>query len=237
MDMNRLRYFQVLTQAGSMREASELIGISQPALSKAIKTLEEEIGFELTIPSGRGISITDKGTQFIKLAEKSIDEFQKLQDALHGESNIANVIRIGSFEVFTTHFLGALIEKYLSEFKVDVYELTPGKMEEGLVDGVIDIGITYLPIPNPKIDFLKITKFKMSIFGRKDIFKNHSFNELPFVVPITPISGSPTKVKGLDGWPDNQLPKKYHLSSLYDGISIRALSSWFSGCLFSANGC
>lgn len=34
------------------------------------------------------------------------------------------------------------------------------------------------------------------------------YSELPFVAPITPVQGTPHKVKGLDGWPDDRLPRK-----------------------------
>ena len=61
MDMNRLHYFCTVVSCGSLSKASELLYISQPALSKAIKTLEEEMEKKLMIPAGRGIAITDYG--------------------------------------------------------------------------------------------------------------------------------------------------------------------------------
>jgi DNA-binding transcriptional LysR family regulator len=43
MDMNRLRYFTIIAKTGSMVKASELLNISQPALSKAVKVWQESV--------------------------------------------------------------------------------------------------------------------------------------------------------------------------------------------------
>jgi DNA-binding transcriptional LysR family regulator len=47
----------------------------------------------------------------------------------------------------------------------------------------------------------------MGIFSSKGKFTNTDFSMLPFVTPVTPIKGLPHKAKGLDGWPDDKLPR------------------------------
>ena len=110
--------------------------------------------------------------------------------------------RLGSFEVFTTYFLGYLTQ-FITLDQLDVHEYGPGHLENALSEGHVDIGITYLPIPKSGIEFTEITKIKMGVFGLSDQFKNIEFNQLPFVVPLSPLEGTPSKVVGLDGWPDH----------------------------------
>lgn len=203
MDLNRLQYFLVVCQTEHMKRASEILGISSPAISKALKILEEEIGHKLIINEGRGIKITDKGRELARLIEPQLGNLNKIKDELDSSRSLMNSIRFGTFEVFSTYFAGELFHKVFKDYEVSLYELIPGKIEQALEDFQIDYGITYLPIPHPKIEHIKIGEVSMGVFAKKNTFKNVVFEDLPFVIPIRPIDSSPTKVKGLDGWPDD----------------------------------
>src|SRR5690606_19186695 len=102
---------------------------------------------------------------------------------------------------FTTYFMSILMRKYLGEIPILVHELVPGLLEQALEKREVDLGITYIPIPSSSLDHLKVTTIEMGVFGRKDIFADKDFEQLPFAAPVTPVSGSPNKVRGLDGWP------------------------------------
>ena len=89
MDMNRLHYFSVLVRAGSITKASELLNISQPAVSKAIKTLELELGKELIIPDGRGIAITDYGLRLVEHCDPLLEILSQLSQLDQSPTNAA----------------------------------------------------------------------------------------------------------------------------------------------------
>ena len=80
-------------------------------------------------------------------------------------------------------------------------ELIPGH-EAAVAEGKADIGITYLPVPHAELDVLKVTTVEMGVFGASK-WLDKAFDELPFVIPVAPVSGTPSKVQGLDGWPDH----------------------------------
>jgi len=69
---------------------------------------------------------------------------------------------------------------------------------------------------------MKITKIEMGIYGLKGKFRNPVFSELPFVVPVTPVVGTPTRVAGLDGWPDHLAPRKitYEVTLLESALEL-----------------
>ncbi|OGQ18448.1 MAG: hypothetical protein A3B70_01205 [Deltaproteobacteria bacterium RIFCSPHIGHO2_02_FULL_40_11] len=221
MDTNRLRYFCTIVQTENLRRASELLHISPPALSKAMKVFEEEVGIKVIEQVGRGIIITDQGKRFYEKAYKLLKQIDDLKN-INNDITKEKMIRIGSFEVFTTYFIGPLFSKYFQDFHCELHELIPGKMEDALASNMIDIGITYIPIPHPKIDHLKVGKIKMGLFSAQDKFLNISFSKLPFVVPIIPVEGSPTKIKGLDGWPDTSLPRfqKYKVTLMESAMEL-----------------
>lgn len=205
MDLTRLKYFLVLTQTEHLRKAAELLNITSPALSKAIKTLEEELGETLILAEGRGLKITQKGHELAKLAAPSVEHLFNLKEHLGREQKKEKVLKVGTFEVFSTYFSGELYKHHLPHSESVLYELIPGEIEEILNEGLIDIGITYLPVPHQNIDHIKIVDIEMDVFGRSDAFKNKDFKDLPFVIPVRPIQSAPTKARGLDGWPDDKI--------------------------------
>ncbi|GKH47982.1 LysR family transcriptional regulator [uncultured Anaerotruncus sp.] len=73
MDILRLRYFRAVAQTENISQAAEKLLISQPALSKAISLLEDEVGVALFQRSGRRIALNEYGHAFLKYAELAID--------------------------------------------------------------------------------------------------------------------------------------------------------------------
>ena len=64
MDIDRVRYFLTFVDTGSLVKASEVLHVSQPALSKALKVLEVEVGLKLLEADGRGLKLTESGKRF-----------------------------------------------------------------------------------------------------------------------------------------------------------------------------
>ena len=108
------------------------------------------------------------------------------------------------------------------EAELELRELIPGDMERSLVNNEIDYAINYLPIPTQGIDFIQAGTIEMGIFGRADFIKGKDALELPFAIPISPVSGTPNKVQGLDGWPDHRISRKaqFRVSLLESGLEL-----------------
>lgn len=206
MDIDRVRYFCVLAKVGSITKASEILRISQPALSKAIKLLETETGLHLTEREGRGLVITEIGMQFLQSVEPLLHSWLNLSKDLR-QPSAKEYFSVGSFEVFTTYFLNVLLKSY-SFPSLILQEFLPGQLEQAIAERRVDVGITYVPIPTPKIVFKEATKITMGVFGLKEAFSAKE-KDPPFVVPLAPLEGTPSKVVGLDGWPDHEFPRKY----------------------------
>ncbi len=207
MDMNRLHYFCVIAQTGSLARAAELLHVSPAALSKSMKILEDEIGLKLMRPAGRGITITPEG---LRLAEKSallLQEFIQLPQYAKGIQTTGIQLRLGTFEVFSTYLLSEIYTEFSNPHDLVLYELSPGKIEEALIDMRIDIGLSYIAIPHKDLDHLELGKVRMSIYSIAGAFEDLPISDLPFVVPVEPLSGAPTKAQGLDGWQPDYGPR------------------------------
>jgi DNA-binding transcriptional LysR family regulator len=225
MDTNRIRYFLSLIKTGNMTKAAELHRISPPALSKAIKVFESELNEKLIVPDGRGILLTDRARVLAPLLEEIISKLDGViekTDLKDSQLEKDKPLRIATFEVFSTHFM----ERALSTGVIDrpclIHEMTPGHMEESVARRETDFALTYIPIPHPELDHMRVQMIEMGIFGLKKKFDEFSESKTPFVIPVTPVEGSPNKVRGLDGWPDNAFPRHivYRVGMLETALGI-----------------
>ena len=172
MDTDRLRYFCTVVQTENLQRAAEILHISAPALSKSIKALEAELEQKLITHVGRGIATTDDGVRVAEQSRRVLNEVDRLRTNRTKKTDVG-LLRIGSFEVFTTYFLGPCLQDHLTNVDLELHELVPGKMKQSLLNRETDLGITYIPIPNPQLDYLKVTEIQMGIFGYSKLACTH----------------------------------------------------------------
>ncbi|MGL5693870.1 MAG: LysR family transcriptional regulator, partial [Peptostreptococcaceae bacterium] len=67
--LEHLNYIIEVARTGSMRQASKNLFLTQPTLSSAIKSIEEELGFNIFIRSRNGVELTPQGSEFIRYAK------------------------------------------------------------------------------------------------------------------------------------------------------------------------
>jgi len=79
MELSQIRYFIVAAQFQNLSKAANILNITQPALSKSISKLEEEVGTRLFDRSGKKITLNESGKKFL---ESSIDSVKGLDDAV-----------------------------------------------------------------------------------------------------------------------------------------------------------
>jgi DNA-binding transcriptional LysR family regulator len=219
METNRLKQFCVVYETMNLRKAAEILNMSHSALSKSLKVLQEELDLKLLQQDGRGIVITDVGREFVHKAQAILD----LETSLLAPSNHhGEMLRIGSFESFSTHLLGMRWHLYFGDLPLQIHELSSGQLEQAVLDSTIDAAITYEPVPTRDLEFIQIGKVSMGIYHRKGLFKKMSFEQIPFVAPLMPSVGTPSSAKGLDGWPEHELSRniKYRVDLMESGLAL-----------------
>lgn len=205
MDTNRLHQFKVVAETGNLRKAAELLHISHAGLFKSLRALESELGLELTTRDGRGIKITREGWKVYREIMPLLEAERRLKDAAASQRHPAlPLVRLATFEVFST-YLAPLLTRALGTDKEIVFrELIPGKIEQSLVENRADLGVSYMAVPHADLDHIEVNRIEMGIFtGPAADFDTRDFAGIPFIVPLDPIEGSPTKARGLDGWPED----------------------------------
>ena len=70
MQLQQLEYFVKVAELGSLNKAAEVFYVTQPALSKAIQNLEQEIGAEVLRRTNKGVSMTEDGKKLYEYADR-----------------------------------------------------------------------------------------------------------------------------------------------------------------------
>lgn len=217
METNRLRQFCAICETNSLRAAAELLGVTHSALSKSMKVLQEEVQEDLLAPDGRGILVTDAGLRFYRKCQV----FLSSEAELLKKEDPVNSLRIGTFEVFSTYLLPSVWKDYFPELGLELLELLPGRIEEEVEAGAVDVGITRDPVPRVGIEFLKVTSARNGVFIRRGAFSGISFSDLPYVTPLGPGPSAPGP-RGLDGWPHKGHERlvRHQVSMLESGLGL-----------------
>lgn len=206
METDRVRQFVVVARTGSVRAAAEILHITPGGLSKSLAVLEDQLGRgALFRRDGRNLMLTDMGRTIEGQANEFLSAMDNFLTPPVKES--ANKLRISTFEVFSTHFLADFLSEEAASFGVVCREKIPGQIEHDIQSSASDIGLTYEPIPMSGIEFRKICRIRMGVFGRHTLVHKTPFVQWPFAAPRLSIEQTPTGVKGLDGWPYDRSPR------------------------------
>ena len=115
MNLQQLQYFKVISQTKNFTTASNILSITQPALSKAISKLEEELDVQLFEREGRNIKITKYGEVFLKYAESALDDIEKGIEKIHDmKTNNDNIISIASTYCIGATFIPFLVSNFIN---------------------------------------------------------------------------------------------------------------------------
>ena len=103
MEFRQLQYFVAVAEEESFSRAAEKMNVSQPSLSKAIQSIEDEYGVTLVKRTTRSFKLTVAGELIFKQGEKLIDDYEQLKDKLSElSSDYMSEIRIGIPPVLNT---------------------------------------------------------------------------------------------------------------------------------------
>lgn len=144
--MNReMEYVYTIYQCGSISRAAQKLFVSQPALSSAVKKLENELGAPLFDRRKKPLRLTPAGEFYIQCAEKIASIQMDIDEYFKSLSGRRSVINIGSSSFFCAHVLPKLAldfqEKYPS-YSVELYEASALALADKLVLGLIDFALT-----------------------------------------------------------------------------------------------
>ncbi len=147
-NLSSLLAFVAISERGSINKAAQALNISQPAVSRGIKTLEEMLGVELLERSSMGVQLTPHGEAVLRHA-KSIDAElrQCLEDFRELEKTGRNRVSVGGTPMVVSHILAEAVQRTLStdaEITVNLIEGRSTSLLDDLEAGQLDIAFVPL---------------------------------------------------------------------------------------------
>lgn len=160
MEIRTLRYFLEAAREENMSKAAERMHISQSALSKQLKGLEEELGKKLFVRHSFSIELTEEGMllrkraeDLLSMADKITAEFALMDDIIGGN------IYFGCAESYQIRHLAALIKRFKKQYPGFHYHITSGDTEQ--VTEKLDKGLLDFAVLVERPDYAKYNVVKM----------------------------------------------------------------------------
>lgn len=150
INLNSLRVFLCVATSNSFLEASKKLYISQPAISKCIKTLEDELHINLFYRGNKGISLTPEGEKYLKYVIEANELLQAGKRIITGENELNNgVLVIGAQSHIVRYYLLEKISQFKKVYpftKIRVIDLSTHELLDALEKHSIDLVIDSSPI-------------------------------------------------------------------------------------------
>jgi DNA-binding transcriptional LysR family regulator len=193
MDIRRLSYFMRIAEHGSLTKASNVLRIAQPALSRQMRLLEEELGVSLFSRTARGMRLTEEGAALrasvvgplreLELAMQNIRSFP-----FAAEANIGLGLPPGLADILATT-LALRIDEAFPKVKLCMVEGLTGSLVDWVSRGVVDFVLVEEPGHHEQLHEKILTTLPLMLVGTANSLPANQpvpFNDavkLPLVLP------------------------------------------------------
>ncbi len=181
------RIFYTVAKHKNITKAAEELYISQPAVSKAIKNLENNLGGKLFNRTKKGVVLTEEGKEFYNYISTAIEYINNAEHKFNDLMNLeVGTIRIGASSTITRYFLAPYLDEFHKKYtkiKVEIYTDMTFKLFDKLKNGLVDLVVLNLPFDSSSnIKIIELIEVQDGFYVNdnfKDLInKNISLKEL-----------------------------------------------------------
>lgn len=193
VDTHRLKYFLRIAEEGSITGAAASLGIAQPALSRQIRLLEEDLGVVLFRRTRRGVQLTDEGERLRASTASPLRQLElAMQYAGSPLARLARGVRLGMLDTTVDVLAVPLLSSLTAVFpKVNLSVATGStdQLVEAMLKGAVDVAVIN-PVPDDRVFYRDLLAEDLVVVGAAtsglDSGQAVPFTELvelPLVVP------------------------------------------------------
>lgn len=194
MEIKQLKYFHAVARTGSFSQAAVTLSVVQPALSRQISRLEEEMGARLFYRNGRGVELTAAGRRLLDTTDEVLgalasvkSEIAGAQTAITGDVTIAMPPSVDGL-------IGAEVAmRVAAEFpgiRMHVMEGFSGHVAEWLMAGRIDLGVVHQAGTQPAMAAEVLIREPLHLIGQPDPARGLIESDDPRI-PVAALNGLP----------------------------------------------
>jgi DNA-binding transcriptional LysR family regulator len=181
IDSRRLLYFYHVARMGSFSAAEAILGVAQPALSRQIQQLEEDLGTQLLERNGRGVSLTQYGQILQKQALTILGEMSNALEQLQlARRKPTGQISIAAPAGAMAYYMPEILRRYVAAFpeiQVTATQASTGEVYDQLAGGLTDVAIIVEPRSSHKMICQRLMVEPLWLVGRRD----HEIAKLEYV--------------------------------------------------------
>ena len=174
---NLLKIFVCVAEEGNITKASEKLFISQPAVTKSIKQLEEEMQGELFVRKNKGVVLTNEGKHIYDKVVKILSELENVYMYCPNTKKLeSGILRLGT----TTSNITLLISKQLNSFlkKYPNLDINVRRGEENeltslLINDEMDLAVMDSEFVRPELEIIQKYSVNYAVVGSKEIMEKY----------------------------------------------------------------
>lgn len=164
MNLELYRSFFYIAKYGSISKAAEKLFITQPAVSRAIRQLEDELGCALFTRTPRGVRLTQEGEILYKSVDQIFESLSAAQRKINALKNLfSGEVRIGASDTLCKHYLVPYLKLFNTlhpDVNIHVTCKTTPAIISHLKSGLIDFGIINMPRSDEQLEFKNILEIQ-----------------------------------------------------------------------------
>lgn len=191
MELDQLRHFLKVAEHANFTRAAQEVELSQPALSRSILRLEEELGQPLFERQTRKVSLTDAGNLLLDKARQILTLVDDTKAQFVDDGRTGRV-RVAAIPTIAPYFLPERLRDFHRDFplsSVVVYEDTTDNLVKKLKDGLVDVVFAAMPIDAKYLEVEKLFDEELllvtatsSPLAKKKTIRKGDIQTLPFVL-------------------------------------------------------
>lgn len=172
MEIRQLKYFMAVAEFKSFTKATKQLYVSQPALTKAIRSLESELEVPLLIYSNKSMELTSYGELLYAYCRPLLIQFEEIKNSIRGQASLQRGrLRIGLPPLISTLVVPQIIESFITAYPGIQLEIRQGnavEIQKMVRDNIIDTGFTIYPIIASDFDIIDVMQGPQVIIVSKD---------------------------------------------------------------------
>jgi LysR family nitrogen assimilation transcriptional regulator len=207
MEARALRYFQAVAECGSYSRGSDLLRVSQPAVSRMIRKLEDELGSALFRRHGHGVTLTEAGRVLLERSQSILRQIQQAKAEIRsGAAGPSGVIAVAVPPAAGQFLAPALVERFAAthpNVSLKIVAGYSGYIHEWLARGQVDLACVHDPLPQRGFEVTPLVEEEVLLVGKagaalrgRDHATTEDLADLPLVLPSRPNASR----RLLDGW-------------------------------------
>ena len=172
MDLILIRSFLAVAETGAITEAAERIGVTQPALSRRIQQLEDQLGVQLLERGRKGAQLTEIGRLVQIEAQGIVARYEQMREIVSSHQRLeGGTVRIGGGATAVSFILPEAIAAFQAKHprvRFQLREAGSSEIADDVVAGRLELGVVTLPVRDRELEVTALATDRIVLVARRD---------------------------------------------------------------------